>query len=113
MVFKVGRFLLRLHILLKCGVRKEDELALIQLLNQVLIRCPSLQLATYNIRVNTVHPDCVYDTKVWTNRILRSRAKQYGMSIDDYKKRNLLKTDVFSKDVANIVCFLAGNDRII
>ena len=32
------------------------------------------------------------------------------MSIDDYKRRNLLKTDVSSEDVANIVCFLAASD---
>ena len=32
------------------------------------------------------------------------------MSIEDYIKQNLLKTDVPSEDVANIVCFLVGND---
>ena len=78
-------------------------------LNQ-MARLAAIELATYNIRVNIVHPDCVYDTKVWTNRILKTRAKQYGISIEDYKRRNLLKTDVSSEDVANIVCFLAGSD---
>ena len=94
-----------------------------------MARLLAIELSTYNIRVNTVHPDCVYDTREWTNKILKSRAKQYSMSIEDYKRRNFLKTDVSSQDVANIVCFLAcsdsskttgtqipidgGNDRII
>ena len=73
-----------------------------------MARLAALELAKYNIRVNTVHPDCVYDTNVWTEGILISRAKQYGLTVKDYKRRNLLKTDVSSLDVANLVCFLAG-----
>ena len=83
----------------------------------------------HNIRVNTIHPDSVYDTDVWSDDILKVRAKQYGLSISEYKRRNLLKTDVSSEDVAELVAFLAssksskttgaqipvdgGNDRII
>ena len=29
-----------------------------------------IELSKYNIRVNTVHPDCVYDTDVWSKDIL-------------------------------------------
>ena len=92
-------------------------------------RLAAIELSKYNIRVNTVHPDCVYDTDVWSKKILRARANQYGLSVSDYKRRNLLKTDVLSKDVAELVAFLAspksskttgaqipidgGNDRII
>ena len=92
-------------------------------------RLAAIELSEYNIRVNTVHPDCVYDTDVWSDKILTARAKQYGMSVSDYKRRNLLKTDVLSQDVAELVAFLAseksrkttgaqipidgGNDRII
>ena len=55
--------------------------------------------------------------------------KEYGLSIENYKKRNLLKTNVSSSDVAELASFLAssksikttgaqipvdgGNDRII
>jgi len=94
-----------------------------------MARLAAIELSYYNIRVNTVHPDCVYDTNVWTKEILKTRAKQYGLSIRDYKQRNLLKTDVSSSDVAELVTFLAstrsskttgaqipidgGNDRII
>ncbi|MBH10786.1 MAG: bifunctional aldolase/short-chain dehydrogenase [Candidatus Marinimicrobia bacterium] len=92
-------------------------------------RLAAIELSQYNIRVNVVHPDCVYDTDVWTDKILKARAKQYGISVDKYKHRNLLKTSVSSKDVAELVVFLAslrsskttgaqipidgGNDRII
>ena len=92
-------------------------------------RLAAIELSKYNIRVNTVHPDCVYDTHVWSDKILKERAKKYGISVSDYKRRNLLKTDVSSKDVAELVVFFAsaksskttgaqipidgGNDRII
>jgi len=94
-----------------------------------MARLAALELAPYQIRVNIVHPDCVYDTAVWTKRILQDRAKQYGISMKKYKSRNLLKKPVHSRDVAEIVSFLAskqsakttgaqipvdgGNDRII
>ena len=37
---------------------------------------------------------------------------QYNLSVDDYKKRNLLKTDVKSEDVANLVLFLISKKSI-
>tara|TARA_B100000287_G_scaffold435261_1_gene502710 strand:- start:1653 stop:3626 length:1974 start_codon:yes stop_codon:yes gene_type:complete len=92
-------------------------------------RLAAIELSKYNIRVNIVHPDCVYDTGVWSHNILKERAKHYGLSVNEYKRRNLLKVDVSSMDVAELVTFLAstksskttgaqipvdgGNDRII
>ena len=92
-------------------------------------RLAAIELSKYNIRVNTIHPDSVYDTDVWSDDILKVRSKRYGLSISEYKRRNLLKTDVSSEDVAELVAFLAssksskttgaqipvdgGNDRII
>ena len=92
-------------------------------------RLAAIELAKFNIRVNTIHPDCVYDTNVWNKEIIKERAKQYNLSIKDYKERNLLKTEVSSLDVAELVVFFAstksnkttgaqipidgGNDRII
>ena len=71
-------------------------------------RLAAIELAKYNIRVNTIHPDCVYDTKVWSDKILKARANQYGISVSDYKRRNLLQTDVSSSDVAELAFFLAS-----
>ena len=71
-------------------------------------RLAAMELAKYNIRVNTIHPDCVYDTAVWSKDVLRSRAKHYKMTIGEYKKRNMLQTDVSSKDIAKMVSFFAS-----
>jgi len=92
-------------------------------------RLAAIELSKFSIRVNTVHPDCVYDTDIWSDKILNARAKQYGISVNQYKRRNLLETDVSSSDVAELVSFLAstksskttgaqipidgGNERII
>ena len=74
-----------------------------------MARLAALELAPYQIRVNIVHPDCVYETAVWTEKILKNRAKEYGISVKKYKSRNLLKKPVHSRDVAEIVSFLASN----
>tara|TARA_Y100000590_G_scaffold454011_1_gene600077 strand:+ start:3037 stop:5010 length:1974 start_codon:yes stop_codon:yes gene_type:complete len=92
-------------------------------------RLAAIELSKNNIRVNTIHPDSVYDTGVWSKSTLEARAKKYKMSVKNYKSRNLLKTEVSSKDVAELVIFLSsgksikttgaqipidgGNDRII
>jgi hypothetical protein len=58
--------------------------------------------------VNTVHPNAVYDTALWTEDVLASRAKAYGMTVEQYKRNNLLKTEVSSKDVAELVAEMCG-----
>ncbi|HEX7453878.1 MAG TPA: hypothetical protein VF294_16410, partial [Polyangiaceae bacterium] len=58
--------------------------------------------------VNMVHPHAVMDTALWTPEILHSRAAHYGMSVEDYKRNNLLKVEVKSKDVADLVAAMAG-----
>ncbi len=73
-----------------------------------LARVAALELAPFGIRVNVLHPDAVFDTGIWTPEILANRAKHYGMSVDDYKRKNLLKAEVTSKDVGNLVSTLAG-----
>jgi rhamnose utilization protein RhaD (predicted bifunctional aldolase and dehydrogenase)/NAD(P)-dependent dehydrogenase (short-subunit alcohol dehydrogenase family) len=72
-------------------------------------RLAAIELSKNNIRVNTIHPDCVYDTDVWSDKILKARANQYGISVKEYKSRNLLKTAVSSKDVSEIVTFFVSN----
>ena len=76
-------------------------------LNQ-LARVAALELATDSIRVNVVHPNAVFDTGIWTDEVLASRAASYGLSVDEYKKSNLLHTEVGSNDVAEMVCEIAG-----
>ena len=73
-----------------------------------LARVAALELGADNIRVNTIHPNAVFDTGVWTDEVLAGRAQSYGMSIEDYKANNVLHTSVTSNNVADMVCAMAG-----
>lgn len=67
-----------------------------------LTRVASLELAPFGIRFNVLHPNAVFDTGLWTESVLEQRAKNYQMSVEEYKKNNLLKTTITSEDVANL-----------
>jgi NAD(P)-dependent dehydrogenase (short-subunit alcohol dehydrogenase family) len=69
----------------------------------------ALEWAEAGIRVNIVHPDGVFDTGIWTEELIRSRAAAYGLEVDDYKRRNLLKTEVSAATVATIVADLCSD----
>jgi NAD(P)-dependent dehydrogenase (short-subunit alcohol dehydrogenase family) len=71
-------------------------------------RIAALELGVHGIRVNTLHPDAVYDTALWTDELLEARANAYGISVEDYKRKNILRTEVASADVAEAVFLLAG-----
>jgi rhamnose utilization protein RhaD (predicted bifunctional aldolase and dehydrogenase)/NAD(P)-dependent dehydrogenase (short-subunit alcohol dehydrogenase family) len=73
-----------------------------------LARVAAFELGADNVRVNTIHPNAVFDTAVWTDEVLQGRAKSYGMSVDEYKQNNVLHTSVTSENVANMVCAMAG-----
>ena len=73
-----------------------------------LARVAALELGQFGIRVNIVHPNMVFDTGIWTREVLETRAKHYGMTVEEYKTRNLLKTEVTSKNVADLVVTMAG-----
>ena len=66
-------------------------------------RVAALEWADDGIRINTVHPDAVFDTGLWNDDLLRERADNYGLSVDEYKTRNLLATEVTSAGVAKVV----------
>ena len=76
-------------------------------LNQVA-RVAALEWAKDGIRINSLHPDSVYDTGLWTPDLLAARAKAYNMTIEQYKKKNLLRTEVASRDVAELAAEMCG-----
>lgn len=94
-----------------------------------LCRVAALELAPFGVRCNIIHPDAVFDTKLWTPENLKRSAERYNMTVEEYKTRNLLKTEIKSKDVGNMVSAMAsplfgkttgaqlpvdgGNDRVI
>ncbi|MDQ0614067.1 rhamnose utilization protein RhaD (predicted bifunctional aldolase and dehydrogenase)/NAD(P)-dependent dehydrogenase (short-subunit alcohol dehydrogenase family) [Microbacterium sp. W4I4] len=67
-----------------------------------LSRVAALEWAASGIRVNMIHPDAVFDTALWTPELLAKRAHHYGMSVDEYKRRNLLRVEVTSSGVARL-----------
>jgi len=73
-----------------------------------LARTAALEWGGDGIRVNVVHPNAVFDTGLWTDEILRSRAENYGMSVEDYRKNNVLRVEITSRDVAELVAELCG-----
>lgn len=73
-------------------------------------RIAALEWAPDGIRVNVVHPDAVFDTGLWTDELLAQRAERYGLSVDAYKRRNLLGVEVTSAQVAASVAALLSDD---
>ena len=94
-----------------------------------LARVLALELAPDGVRVNVIHPDAVFDTDLWTPEALARSAERYGMTIEEYKTRNLLSTEIKSTDIAQMCTAMVsslfskttgaqipvdgGNDRII
>ncbi len=74
-----------------------------------LSRVAALEWAADGIRVNMVHPDAVFDTALWTPELLEKRAAHYGMSVESYKRRNLLRTEVTSAAVGRLVRSMADD----
>ncbi len=73
-----------------------------------LARVAALEWGADNIRINTLHPDAVFDTAIWTEEVLKSRAESYGMTVAEYKRKNILKTEVSSHDVAELAAEMCG-----
>jgi NAD(P)-dependent dehydrogenase (short-subunit alcohol dehydrogenase family) len=75
---------------------------------QQLARVAALEWAAEHIRVNTLHPNAVFDTAIWTPEVLASRAAAYGMSVEDYRRDNLLRVEIRASDVAELAAELCG-----
>ncbi len=73
-----------------------------------LARVTALEWGKDGIRINSIHPNAVYDTALWTDEVLASRAKAYNLTVEQYKKNNLLKTEVTSNDVAELAAEMCG-----
>jgi rhamnose utilization protein RhaD (predicted bifunctional aldolase and dehydrogenase)/NAD(P)-dependent dehydrogenase (short-subunit alcohol dehydrogenase family) len=73
-----------------------------------LARVAALEWGAAGIRVNVVHPNAVFDTGLWTEDVLASRAAHYGLSVEAYKTNNVLKTEVRSADVAELTAEMCG-----
>ncbi|MDB5810014.1 MAG: short-chain dehydrogenase [Betaproteobacteria bacterium] len=73
-----------------------------------LARVAALEWGADNIRVNTVHPNAVFDTAIWSDEVLAARAAHYGVSVDEYKRNNVLKTEITSRDVAALAVGMCG-----
>lgn len=73
-----------------------------------LARIAALEWAADGIRVNTVHPDSVFDTGLWTEELLLERANTYGLTVDEYKRRNLLGIEITSQHVGELVAEICG-----
>lgn len=76
-------------------------------LNQ-LARVAALEWGADRIRVNSLHPHGVFDTGIWTDEVLNSRARMYGLTVEEYKTNNVLKTEITSHDVAELAAELCG-----
>ena len=75
-----------------------------------LSRVAALEWATDGIRVNVVHPDAVFDTGLWNPALLAQRAERYHMTVEEYKRRNLLRTEVSSALVGKAVVRLCSDE---
>jgi len=73
-----------------------------------LARMAALEWAKDGIRVNIVNPGRVCDTAVFTPELLRARAARYDMTVDQYKRDNMLQSATTSKHVAELIVTLCG-----
>ena len=76
-------------------------------LNQ-LSRVAALEWGRDGIRINIIHPNAVFDTGIWTEEVLQSRAANYGLSVEEYRRNNVLGVEVTSRDVAELAAEMCG-----
>jgi len=75
---------------------------------QQLARVAALEWGRDGIRVNTVHPNAVFDTALWTEERVAARAAAYHLDVEAYRRSNVLGLEVRSRDVAEAAVELCG-----
>jgi rhamnose utilization protein RhaD (predicted bifunctional aldolase and dehydrogenase)/NAD(P)-dependent dehydrogenase (short-subunit alcohol dehydrogenase family) len=73
-----------------------------------LARVAALEWGKDHIRINQVHPDAIFDTGIWTEDVLKARAAHYGMTVQQYKTRNVLGVELNSHVVGELVAEMLG-----
>ncbi|MCA6572441.1 MAG: bifunctional aldolase/short-chain dehydrogenase [Pseudanabaena sp.] len=73
-----------------------------------LMRVAVLEWSKDRIRINTLHPNAVFDTGIWTEEVLAARAQHYGLTIEEYKTNNLLRVEITSHHVAELAAEMCG-----
>jgi rhamnose utilization protein RhaD (predicted bifunctional aldolase and dehydrogenase)/NAD(P)-dependent dehydrogenase (short-subunit alcohol dehydrogenase family) len=73
-----------------------------------LARVAALEWGADRIRINSLHPNQVFDTGLWTAEVLEARAKHYGLSVEAYKANNVLRVEIKSIDVAELAAEMCG-----
>ena len=71
-------------------------------------RIAALELGELGIRINVIHPNQVFDTAIWTDDVLKQRAQAYDLSVEEYKRNNLLNVEITSSDIAHMVLAMAA-----
>ncbi|HEX2916272.1 MAG TPA: bifunctional rhamnulose-1-phosphate aldolase/short-chain dehydrogenase [Chloroflexia bacterium] len=79
-----------------------------------LCRIVAIEAADFGIRANMLNPDAIFEgSQLWSEELRQQRAQAYGLNVEElpdfYRKRNLLKAEVTSADVAEAALFLASN----
>ena len=72
-------------------------------------RVAALEWAQDGIVVNMIHPDGVFDTGLWSQELVEQRAANYGITADEYKRRNLLGKEITSNDIGDLVAAMCGD----
>ena len=73
-----------------------------------LARVAALEWGTDGIRINSVHPNMVFDTALWTPEVLAARARHYGVTVEEYQTNNVLRVRITSRDVAELAVEMCG-----
>ena len=71
-------------------------------------RVAALEWGADGIRVNVIHPNAVFDTALWSAEIVEARAREYGLTVAEYRANNVLRVEVTSQDVAQMCAAMCG-----
>jgi sorbitol-6-phosphate 2-dehydrogenase len=74
----------------------------------------AMELAPYNIRVNSVCPGNLLDSPLWVDSLYEQYAKRFNLTIDQVRQKYLDKVPLGRgcsyDDVANVVVFMASDE---